>query len=53
MFFRFSAHTESTIDSFVSRLSNLISSDWLIFLLEEFKVKSIRLLIVARFQPRI
>ena len=36
MFFRFSAHTKSTIDFFVPRLSNVILSDWLRLTLGEF-----------------
>ena len=48
MFFRFSAHTKSTIDSSVSRLSNIILSDWLI-LTGEFKIKSIICLLLLVF----
>ena len=40
MFFRFKAHTTSTIGSFVSRLTNTKLSDWLSLILEEFKIKS-------------
>ena len=46
MFFCFSAHTKPLIDYFVSRLSNLIFSDWLILILGEFKIKSIRCFLI-------
>ena len=43
VFFRFSAHTKSTIDSFVSQLSKMMLSDRLSLILEELKIKSMRL----------
>ena len=46
MFFCFSAHTKPLIDYFVSRLTNLIFSDWLILILGEFKIKSIRCFLI-------
>ena len=49
MFFRFSAHPKFKIDYFLSRLTNIVLSDWLSLTLGEFKNKSIRCLLLLVF----